>query len=346
MNRTASARSDVTLRNQTELLNLLRRQGELSRVDIAARMKLTKAAVTNLTNGMLHAGMLVERGEILPDPQHHPRGRRKILLGINENYRLAFGITINAGSLRVGLTNLKGGVLSRAAVPTEGFGYRDLLEAIVAQIDQLIKDNCITSDKLLGVGICLSEGAAPLVEGENMPAKLTRLKKDLSHALTLPIVTTTTCIGALAAEVLFADARAEDLLLCRYGREVGCAVLLQGQICRGASHRAGGFAKLVEQRADLAFGALWEEPETQSGTHAALNAALADLLSTCAAVIDPERVAVFGDYFETEQAIEAIRTLAEERPDRVRIEPAVVTEATVFLAGCASVIAECLYQVG
>ena len=109
-------RTDAKRKNEIEVLNFLRVSGPRPRVDIAEEICLTKAAVTTLTNNMITAGYLVEKGELLTEEQKHQRGRRKILLDVNENYQLAFGAVIERDELYIGLTNLFGQVLDRAGI--------------------------------------------------------------------------------------------------------------------------------------------------------------------------------------------------------------------------------------
>lgn len=346
MSRTIPVRSDVRRKSQIEVLNFLCVNGAQPRVNIASQIKLTKAAVTNLTNTMLESGILVERGELPPQSQKRQRGRRRIMLDVNENYRLVFGLTISSTALHIGLTNLKGQTLSHALLPIDGMGYRDLLETIVSQIQQIIRDNCITMEQILAAGVCLSTGTEATVEGDTAADKLGRLTKDLAYALPMPLIPATTCMGALIAQKLFADRQAESILLFRYGQEYGCAALTNGHIYRGAHSEAGGFVRMLKSQPEPASYSQWlEHPLTADGTNPLLNARLADMLRTAVMVMDPEKVVVLGDYFETPSAVESINRLLQEQGITAwKIEPAVVSESASYLAGCAAAIASCFYM--
>ena len=69
--------------NRAKIVRLLNDRGNLSRKDIAAALNLTPAAVTQICSELLSEGVLVEKGEVREERR---AGRRKINIGINENY--------------------------------------------------------------------------------------------------------------------------------------------------------------------------------------------------------------------------------------------------------------------
>ena len=76
---------DLKRRNRMQVLKAVREKGPISRVDIAALLQITRAAVTIITNEMIDQHILEEVGEEPAEPNGSTRkGRRKILLDINE----------------------------------------------------------------------------------------------------------------------------------------------------------------------------------------------------------------------------------------------------------------------
>ncbi len=331
-------------RNHAEILRFLRENGPKPRIEIAAHMRLTKAAVTLIINEMLLEGILLECGEAPPKDQSHPRGRRKILVDVNENWKLVFGAVVEQDFIWMGLTNLRGQPLDRLRIAIDGCDYRGILERIVGNVSALMKNNCISGDRVLGIGVCLSRSGAGHLDGSGLSEKLQRLKKDLSHALSLPIVTVSTIGGAVSAQCLFGRHSSEQMLLLRYGSQIESAMYLNGGLYRGATDQAGGFPALQQEESGTSYFHALGQEGTGDGTNRELNERLARDIALCRTVMDPERIYCFGSYFETENALREInRILSPGRGAKAVVLPSVITEDTVYLAGCAAVIEKHFY---
>ena len=85
---------DLKRQNRMNILNTIKNKGPISRVDIAMLLELTRAAVTIITNEMIAQGILFEAGEAPNSTDRVQKGRKKILIDINRNYKFAFGACI------------------------------------------------------------------------------------------------------------------------------------------------------------------------------------------------------------------------------------------------------------
>mgnify|MGYP000264686556 FL=1 len=120
---------DLKKRNRMQILRVIRESGPISRVDIASSMKITRAAVTIITNEMINEGVLYEVGEAPVSLENLQKGRRKILIDINENFKFAFGASISDELICVGLTNLNGKIMDKTNTKiTENMTAEDILE--------------------------------------------------------------------------------------------------------------------------------------------------------------------------------------------------------------------------
>ena len=105
MNDCGISKLDLKRRNRMQILKVVREQGPISRVDISAILGITRAAVTIITNEMIDQHILQEVGEEPVNPNAEVRkGRRKILLDINETYKFAIGIYVDEKEISIGLT--------------------------------------------------------------------------------------------------------------------------------------------------------------------------------------------------------------------------------------------------
>lgn len=323
MNTPLNPRVDMKTRSKLLILNMIRRSGACSRIDLSAKIGITKSAVTLLTGEMIQDGLLFEQGENASVQQK--RGRRKVLLSIDPNCRLAFGAAIEEKTLTVGLSNLCGDSLERIQTDIEGMHYRTVLSTLFEQVQKMMRDNCIPSTRILGIGVVLGDRAAGLVEGGASAEKLTRLKRDLAYAVKIPIITARTASGALIAQRLFYGENARHAVLLRCGEttpaEVG--VLLNGRPYSGVHGQLGA-----------EFSAAGE---TLAGRAAKLAALYAKL-------IDPEKIFLCGGLFDEEEMLRMVSDRAVEIAGRpITILRAAVKEEGLHLCGCAICVERCFY---
>jgi len=145
---------DLKRRNRKQILNVMREFGPISRVDIAAELQLTRAAVTIITNDMIEQGVLMELGEAPVDEHNLKKGRRKILIEVNSNYKFVLGAMINEHNISVGLSNLVGEVLDKDFMElTDEHDQQDIIAFIARACTRMLKNSGLTEKQVLGLGV-------------------------------------------------------------------------------------------------------------------------------------------------------------------------------------------------
>ena len=323
MNTPINHRLDTKTKSRVDILNCIRHYKACSRVDIASCLGIAKSLVTVLTNEMIKEGILSECGESAFQTQK--RGRRKVLLKIDENYRLVFGAVIEKDGITVGLTNLNGDSLEKRRMPL-GTTYRETLSQIVSAVEQICRENYIVLKRVLGIGVCLSDNAADLVEGAGSAERLTRLKRDLSHALTIPIITSRTVSGMLIAQRLFGGSNMRHAALVRCcGQTTEVGILVNGKPYSGSRG-------LVAAQTDENEPAI--DPVHKSAQTAAV----------CAGVLDPEKMLFGGTLILAKETFQAVVDEMQQLLGRkLPCERTFATEERIYLAGCAIAVERCFY---
>lgn len=340
----------ITTKNRIQILQLLQEDGAISRIDIAKKMNITKAAVTLITNEMIRDGILYERG-IQPQSQLS-RGRRKILLDINENYKLALGIVFDNDSLLIGLTNLRGETLDKHQISILGKTYHNVLECVVSEISRILQNNCLSNDKILALGVCISADSGAFIEGSLIQDKLHRVKKDLSHAIDLPICTQSAINASLIAQNLFSSQKppSENILMLRYGSQIESGVFLQKKIYMPSPKYLGGFTELQKMKNSKTYLAYLDElvsHENPAELTLALNSQLANDIYMCNTILSVNQIYVFGEHFETPEHINKItEILSTTYKQKTKLSVGVVTDKTLYLAACAIAIQIYFFQTG
>ena len=225
---------DLKRRNRAQILKVIKNCGPISRVDIASSMKITRAAVTIITNEMIGEGVLYEVGEAPVSLSNLQKGRRKILIDINENFKFIFGASVSNMRITVGLTNLNGNVIDKECRDISAdMKAEEIFEFIVSASKNIMKNNSLTVSRILGMGV----GIQP-----DMFSKLKVYLKDgkpdysnvvqkISVELGIPI-TCSNLVAALALshQIDYIKHRQGNYVLLKQGRHLNLAVLIDNEI--------------------------------------------------------------------------------------------------------------------
>lgn len=171
MNDCGISKLDLKRRNRMQILRVVREQGPISRVDISAILQITRAAVTIITNEMIDQHILEEIGEepIVPGMEIR-KGRRKILLDINETFKFAFGVYIDEKEVSIGMTTLNSAALDKRTFPHDGnLTLDEVVDLMESTIHTMLVDSCLTTENVLAIGIGVMPSMYEAMQSEISP---------------------------------------------------------------------------------------------------------------------------------------------------------------------------------
>ena len=237
---TSGTRSLKGLRrgNKAAVLFLLMREGELSRVRIAAKTGLTGASVTQLCKELISEGLVEESGEVTKSVA----GRRETLLRFAGERIAAVGVNIESDNTHVSLCTWDE-VLAEEIYPT-----RMLFERGIDKLNERVAELACACGgrKFVGVGIAAS-GIADERSGVSVTSY--GILPD-GLPLAAKVREGTGCEVSLINNVR-AQARAlitgceDDFMLVKHGPGIGCAVISDRVTVSGATGRAGEIGHIV-----------------------------------------------------------------------------------------------------
>ena len=156
---------DLKRINRMQVLRTIWEVGPVSRVDLAQKLQITRASITQITNAMIEEGILMEIGEAPYQNQQDsrlPKGRRKILLDINANYKFVLGAVISEQEVTVGLCTMHMDILDKASlICNEHTSRKEMIQFIISSAEQMMSDSCLTKNDVLGLGV----GVMPIMIG-------------------------------------------------------------------------------------------------------------------------------------------------------------------------------------
>lgn len=232
--------SSLKQRNRAMVLSIVNAEGPISRIDIAHEMGLTAAALTQITGGMLQEGVLKETGkQELPSA-----GRRKVLLQLNEDYRLPVCVNVDREQTVITICSLKGDVKAQKILPTSVTKPIAFLEDIAQQIT-ILKNHVPKEERAAVQGI--SVGMAGAIDRDNgvslkeggIFGQDVKVREILEASTGMPVILENNVDAFAQAELLFGNCRNEkNLLVIKWGPGVGSAVLLQRELYEGKGRQA------------------------------------------------------------------------------------------------------------
>lgn len=156
---------DLKRINRMQVLRTVWEAGPISRVDLSQKLQITRASITQITNAMIEEGLLAEIGEAPCQGgqlDKLPKGRRKILLDINANYRFVLGAVVSEQEVTVGLCTMHMDVLDKSSMPcTDHTSRKEILQFIISAAERMMSNSCLSRENVLGLGV----GVMPIMIG-------------------------------------------------------------------------------------------------------------------------------------------------------------------------------------
>lgn len=217
------------------------REGPLARVDLAQRVGLTAAAISNITRELIENGLLCEVGTA----RGGRVGAHAILLDLPEDTPVMGTVHQGVSALRMALCNLRGRVLARRSVATpDRYSPAGATETIAQTLRELLHTQGYTDEALVGIGaglvglVDVQHGVvkrAPSLGWEDVPfGKL--LEERLHH----PVAIENNVRAMAFGEALLGKGRAwSDFAFVYVGTGIGSGLIIDGRPYRGAHGGAG-----------------------------------------------------------------------------------------------------------
>ncbi|GAA5145608.1 ROK family transcriptional regulator [Nocardioides marinquilinus] len=231
-----SGRAESTM--QARLLTELRDHGPLSRTDLGDRLGVSRTTIGVEVARLADMGLAREAG-----PAQSRGGRRSTMVDLADDVRFA-GIAIGATGISVGITDGRLEVLETEQLPCDiRRGPEEVLGTALERVRRLLDKLGI--ERPMGVG-CGVPGpvdfwrgvsvAPPLMPGwDGYPVRDT-VARELGCPAVLDNDVNVMAMGEQHAGVA---RQARDLLFVKIGTGIGCGIVVDGQLYRGANGCAG-----------------------------------------------------------------------------------------------------------
>lgn len=242
----------VTRMNAAAVVELVRRQGAIARVDIARELGLSAATVSRLAYQLLDADILreIERGV-------SRGGRRPILLAYNPGAALLIGVDVGGTKIAGALGDLDGTLFARRTVPTwPTDGTLGGLDALIALIGELLAEGAALGVPVRGIGIGIPgvtrHAAGVVVWAPGLAWRELSLATLVEERFGVPTYLENDVNLAILGEHWRGAGRdVAHVVGVFIGTGIGAGLVIDGHILRGANDAAGEIGYLLLARDDL-----------------------------------------------------------------------------------------------
>ncbi len=239
-------RNLIKAMNRNLILNVLRREGTLSRTQVTEISGLSVGAVSQIINELVQADWIHETGE-----SDYTGGRRQVLLKLNSSAGYALGVKVMEQRAVCAITNFEARVLHyhEQAIDTN-HKPEAFCDALADMACDLIARTQVPVDKLFGIGVGLAgviysnKGLvrySPYFGWRDVP-----LATMLQARLKLPVIIENDVNTLTITEHLFGAGRHHnDVAVITIGRGIGMGMIINGQLYRGAQGGAGELGHII-----------------------------------------------------------------------------------------------------
>ena len=229
--------------NRLQVMEALRANGPVSRVEIGEHTGLAPATVSEITGALLAEDLLRESRSVIAG-----RGRPRIMLEINADGGRVMGIKLSTHQLTLSLTDLTGQAIAAVSLPLlpQELGIVATADSVAASIRRLLKEQRMAPESLSGIGAGLpgfietgtGTGSWSPLFGDH-PASFSALLED---RLGVPVIVENDVNLVALAERWFGEGKGVDnfcVVTVEHG--VGMGMFLDGKLYRGRAGMAAEF---------------------------------------------------------------------------------------------------------
>ncbi|HEU0242751.1 MAG TPA: ROK family transcriptional regulator [Candidatus Limnocylindrales bacterium] len=223
--------------NRSAVLALIGSQGPVARVEIARRLSLSAATVTEVTRELVSEGLIR-----VVDQAASSGGRPPLLLGLVAEAAHALGVKVSPDRIAIVEVNLDGDILTRSETPIDALGP-EALGRLVKVLRSAVE--AADGSRLLGIGLGVPgtvDAQTGVVNAPILGWNSIELGQALRDQIGLPVLIDNDVNTLAIAERLYGHGRAvENFLTVTIGRGVGLGIVVGGDVYRGARGGAGEF---------------------------------------------------------------------------------------------------------
>ncbi|MBU1125714.1 MAG: ROK family transcriptional regulator [Candidatus Omnitrophica bacterium] len=242
-------------RRNIEILEILRRRGPISRPDISKEMGINVVTISNYVDEFIKRSLVYEKELDISEG-----GRRPVLLDLNPQAGFVVGAGLNLMNMVGLLVDLKGNIVTKTQVARPRSNVKEISEALLEIIREILRRSKEYTATIKGIGVGLA-GLVNKRDGSvHWPQKMDHyytyasvdlpLGELLEREFNLPVLIENDASCACFGEHWLAMEQGIKHALYMFSG-VGCGIMMNGEVYRGAQGYAGEVAIYNFKEQDL-----------------------------------------------------------------------------------------------
>lgn len=236
----------IKAQNQKRIINLLYRENQLTKQEISKHLKISIPTVITNVNEIIDKGFFDEAGVAESNG-----GRKPTIIRFLPNSRYSIAVNLNKDEIRIILVNLNFEIVS-AKILNIADKFDDieiLFSEIKVAIDDIIKLNNISIDKILGIGFSVpgtvNRSKLTLKSAPNLKLKDVSFRS-FEETFNLPIYLENEANAAAYAEAFinFGSIK-NNLVFISITDGIGAGIIIGDNLYRGYNNRSGEFGHMT-----------------------------------------------------------------------------------------------------
>lgn len=225
-------------RNRKRMLNQIRTDGPISRVELAKKNKISPSTVAAAVEELIRDGYVTEIG-----PGASSGGRKPILLKFNPDHHFLFAVAVTNNEMILSTMNLAADALSREAFPIDGRSGDAIMEMLTEKLDNMVAAEADLS-RCVGISVTFPGivDHTGLVH-YNTVLRMIRVpvRKMLEERYGLRVWVENDMNSIALAERRFGAYPYANMIYISIGIGLGSGVIIRDEILRGSRGGAGEF---------------------------------------------------------------------------------------------------------
>ncbi len=233
--------SAIRAQHSRLILNLLWKEREISRAELARRTSLSRSTVSAIITDLLGTGLIEETRAGASSG-----GRRPIILEFQDDASYIVGVELGATHVSCVLTDLRCNVKASWSAPAPVRDDPDAaLQKMTIGVRSVLEADGIDLSRILGIGVAVPSPIDKDHPGELLPLVVPKwegynIATYLDQAFGRPVfIDNDANLGALAELWWGAGSSVTDLVYIKVATGIGAGLIINGRIFRGSSGIAG-----------------------------------------------------------------------------------------------------------
>ncbi|MFP4549155.1 MAG: ROK family protein [Fidelibacterota bacterium] len=229
--------------NEVKILNILRKEGPVSRSELAQRTNITKVTIAEILKRLGNEGFIEEAGK---GESTKKGGKKPKLVKLNPDKGYVVGVEYKRTKARIAIANIESEIVTCEEISYElGTSLKKVIQKTFKIIDQSLQKLNIPEEKLISVAVGVP-GFIDYENGELIYADTMKgwerkpLAETISRRYKVPVILENDVnMIAIGEDLVGAGKDESDIVSIWIGEGIGAGIVIDNQLIRGASGIAG-----------------------------------------------------------------------------------------------------------